>query len=375
MKLVVFTVAIFLLVVFSPAYSDVRPEHSGAWYNPLQSGHGLSIEVIDSERSIIFWYVYDLSGRPLFLYAEGINVGDQIQAKVFYFEGMIWGEFDPASNIRSEWGTMTIMFHDCHNATLEYDSTFLIDGEPFGAGQMSLHHLVSIDDLKCFDFPMTGIYFGRADLGNSMFGDPESKGGFAVVSENGTLSFLQGGIMLSGPMDFKENVDGRFSMKGNAFLENDDGVTFIGPFTGDGLYDPDRIRLFFTTTDAHAAGEILITKMSHLSNEPITLSKLARQWLVVSRLTHSVGLEHIGSDGAFVFTDQRGCIYDGKINIPNTENSLIEAFVEVSECDINSGSYTGYGAYFADESIWSRRDTIELILWNEEGLGLSLRFM
>jgi hypothetical protein len=241
---------------------------------------------------------------------------------------------------------------------------------------MSLYHLVSIDDLKCFDFPMAGIYFGQWDAGASIFRDPESKGGYAVVSENGDFSFGEGGIMLRGAINLAEDVVGQFSMEGNAYLENDDGVTFAGPFTGEGWYDPDRIRLVFTTTNAHAAGEILITKMSRMSNESITLSKLARQWLVVSQLTPLawVGFEHVNSDGTFVFIDHQGCRFDGKIDVPNTENSLLEASVVVSQCGSNSGSYFGYGAYFADESIWSSRDQILLMLWNENGLGFKLSF-
>ena len=52
---------------------NVRPSWSGAWYNPDQSGHGISVEVLDDERTAFFWYTYDLDGNPVWLTARGVN--------------------------------------------------------------------------------------------------------------------------------------------------------------------------------------------------------------------------------------------------------------------------------------------------------------
>ena len=99
MKCICTITTVLLLLFSSLAKSDVRPEHSGAWYNSAQPGHGFSIEVINSERSSVFWYVYDTVGNPIFLFADGENFDNQIQAKVYYYEGMIWGIFDPAGQL------------------------------------------------------------------------------------------------------------------------------------------------------------------------------------------------------------------------------------------------------------------------------------
>lgn len=374
MKFIGVFVALFLLGFCGAAKSAVRAEYSGAWYNPLQSGHGLSIEVISTERSIAFWYVYNSSGHPLFLYADGINVGNQIQAKVYYFEGMTWGVFDPATNIRSDWGTITITFHDCRNATLEYDSNVPISGEVFGSGQIPIYHLASIDDFKCFDFPLAGIYFGKADTGESIFGDPEANG-YAVVTETGSFNFYSGGIMLSAQMEITEGHISHFSMSGKAHLRSADGITFSGQFFGQGNHDSDRIALRFDTTEPHAAGDVLLTKMSRKSSRSISLSELAGQWIVVNPMTGWVGIESINSDGTFVFTDQLGCTFNGKIDIPNIEVSLLEATVEISECDSNSGLFAGSGAFIEDEYIYSSSDLMILMLWNEEGIGTMLSFV
>ena len=57
---------LFNVSVFADA-EYVRPSWSGAWFNPDQSGHGISVEILDDERTVIFWYAYDLDGKPTWL--------------------------------------------------------------------------------------------------------------------------------------------------------------------------------------------------------------------------------------------------------------------------------------------------------------------
>ena len=44
--------SITLLFFWSSISAQILPEYSGSWYNRDQNGHGLSIEVIDDERTI-----------------------------------------------------------------------------------------------------------------------------------------------------------------------------------------------------------------------------------------------------------------------------------------------------------------------------------
>ena len=186
---------LFFVVLSHTAFSDVRPEYSGAWFNPDQSGHGFSIDVISAERSLAFWYAYDPFGNPIFLYAEGVNVGNRIEAQVYVFQGMVWGDFDPDTNQSFDWGTLTITFHDCGNATLEYDSILEYEsGETFGSGQMPLTHLASIDDFRCSDYPLSGIYEGYAIENNFVYfgvGVTNESGEINFVSSDGVLVFAQ----------------------------------------------------------------------------------------------------------------------------------------------------------------------------------------
>ena len=82
------TLILFLAVLglSNTTLAEVRPEYSGSWYNPSQSGHGFSIEVISPEHTIAYWYTYDSVGNPIFLFADGTNAGDRIEAQVYFLK-------------------------------------------------------------------------------------------------------------------------------------------------------------------------------------------------------------------------------------------------------------------------------------------------
>ena len=160
-----------LLLVFSTVsvfgdIGNIRPSWSGDWYNPDQSGHGISVEILDDERTIIFWYTYDRDGNPLWLIAEGVNSwvfnspvfssdlpwpGIRVEATAYYHEGMMYGEFDPATNNRQEWGTIVLVFpyDSCNTAQMEWYPVM----EGFSQGSTHLSRLTSLYELDCVHGP------------------------------------------------------------------------------------------------------------------------------------------------------------------------------------------------------------------------------
>jgi hypothetical protein len=158
-----------LLLVFSTAslFGDtimdwsfyVRPSWSGAWFNADQSGHGISVEVLDDERTIFFWYTYDLEGNPVWLVADGVNSDllltgmltpfIRVEATAYIFEGMIFGDFDPATMDHQEWGTIILDFPywACNVARMEWFPTM----EGFAHGSTDLERLTSLYELDCVD--------------------------------------------------------------------------------------------------------------------------------------------------------------------------------------------------------------------------------
>lgn len=138
-----------LLVLFflNPAHADIRPHHSGAWYNHDQAGHGLSIQVLDDERTIAFWFAYTPAGSPMFLLIDGTNDGHTVTGNAYYHEGMIWNQFDPATLNSEVWGEVSIEFLGCNSAVLTWSSS----KEGYGDGQIELERLSYVAGLGCDD--------------------------------------------------------------------------------------------------------------------------------------------------------------------------------------------------------------------------------
>jgi hypothetical protein len=141
---------------------------SGAWYNPAQSGHGLSVELIARDRAVLFWYVYDPQGNPIFLYIEGAVTGRRIDGVAYAPKGMRFGTFDPAAVTRPVWGNVSLDFSDCSHATLNWNAV----GAEYGTGRMPLQRLTGVVDLPCALPPAstlaTGLYEGTVETTNGI---------------------------------------------------------------------------------------------------------------------------------------------------------------------------------------------------------------
>ncbi len=121
--------------------------HSGSWYNPDRSGHGLVLEITEGvdgsgTRAMVSWYHYnaDGSGEQIWLVGVGNVIGDTAIVDVLQTEGAIFGEAFNSDDVNSTiWGQVRIKFESCTAATLSYDS--VIDG--YGSGSEPLTRLTS----------------------------------------------------------------------------------------------------------------------------------------------------------------------------------------------------------------------------------------
>ena len=388
------TISTLLLLLFSGlANSDVRPEYSGAWYNSAQPGHGFSIEVISPERSSVFWYVYDTVGEPIFLFADGENVDNQIQAKVYYYEDMIWGIFDPSTINQVDWGTLTITFHDCQNATLEYDSDVQIEGQFFGSGQMPLNRLSSMDRFKCSDFPRSGIYSGYGGIHPAELNEPTFTG-WGIVTETGNFNFFGGGMMMSGDLDsidpsahpISEDEYGWFGASGSIYFFNQGGTAISDVVRLGGMYDPDQIHWSYGAEATGERGWIALTKLNRQTGTSLALSDFTfwSNWMgIIKANTYLLGNVTFNSDGTFIFanpgnpeqSEKPTCSIQGKIGIPNPEMSLFDVSITFQECDYAAGTFTGHGAFIHGFNLSMQfRPMLQMSVWNGEGQGLVLSF-
>jgi hypothetical protein len=158
--------------------------HSGAWYNPEQPGHGLTIEVISPERVVVFWNTFDPQGNPVWLYIDGAIEGNVVLGNAYYVDGMVWGTFDPSTKNVQSWGTATLEFTDCNSAELVWNSEF----PEYGQGQLSLVRLTSIYGLACHEF--TNDIFGYYDVAWTETDTMEKHFGNAIIDTSGFMTTI-----------------------------------------------------------------------------------------------------------------------------------------------------------------------------------------
>ena len=130
---------------------DIGPAHSGSWYNPSQNGHGFSLEfgqtVNGTPQAVVYWYVYDDRGNPLFLVGQGAPEGNRLEAEFVSPVGMAFGDFDPATVTHEPGGLGVFEFSDREHGTFDYTpSSFTADTW----GHQPVHDLALS---KLFDVP------------------------------------------------------------------------------------------------------------------------------------------------------------------------------------------------------------------------------
>jgi hypothetical protein len=134
-----------LLVCSAAARAGLPAELDGSWFNPAQSGHGLTLERVDAGHAVLFWHTFDTEGRPLTLYVEGRIEGERISGTAYAPSGMRFGRFDPVELRLPAWGEISLTFSDCHNALLEFRAL----DPAFGNGSTALTRLLPLADPHC----------------------------------------------------------------------------------------------------------------------------------------------------------------------------------------------------------------------------------
>jgi hypothetical protein len=143
-----------LLIGASATAKTIDPTISGSWYNADQSGHGLSIEYVDENTTVIYWYVYTPDGQATFLVTAAQNQDMTASGTAFIQEGMRFGDFDPGNLSQEEWGSVSVTYNACDSITLEFDAAL----PGYESGLIEMQKLVSIEGVKCADNPLWGNY-------------------------------------------------------------------------------------------------------------------------------------------------------------------------------------------------------------------------
>lgn len=150
-----------LTLASTAAHAALPGSVSGTWYNLTQNGHGISLEILEGNRAVAIWHVFDPQGQPLTLYIDGRIEGRSILGNAYAPRGMRFGEFSASTLQLPTWGTVRIDVRSCESANLQWNA---LDAA-FGQGSMDLLALSRPAGSECVlppdnDLPF-GLYHGQ----------------------------------------------------------------------------------------------------------------------------------------------------------------------------------------------------------------------
>jgi hypothetical protein len=132
----------------TPAPPFIGAGFTGNWFDPQQSGHGFSIEVLPGNVLLADWFVFAPLGGQAWIVAMGPITGDTAVLQGYQKVGS-GGLFPPAfdaTKLQDQfWGTITLTFTDCNNGTASWQPV----APGYTAGSMPLQRLTLPAGLTC----------------------------------------------------------------------------------------------------------------------------------------------------------------------------------------------------------------------------------
>ena len=131
-----------------PRLGPIREEAplSGAWFDPTHNGEGFTVEVLDNDLVVVYWFSFGPDGSRRWYFGVGeIRNGKLVFEDMLTTKGGIFGDdFDPATVETLPWGSLELDI-TCDGGTATYAST----EEGFGSGVLNVVQLTSMDGLEC----------------------------------------------------------------------------------------------------------------------------------------------------------------------------------------------------------------------------------
>jgi len=353
-------ILILLLALLSAnAYTIEITRHlSGSWYNPDQSGHGLSVEILADGQAVFYWYVYNPDGTPTFLIAQGTYGGNQVLATAYHVSGMRWGVFDPAEKNMNIWGEIILTFQDCNHATLNYLAAHSDTTIPNGFGEIQLVRLANVDRLQCNENPFSGVYEGvlvRNEDGvnhraRTLVG---ADGGFAVHVEGQFMAFGSLG---------EPNVEEAWSYDTELFPLEPVAAVIQVPDLSVRVDPGSRMLLTYYTLGAYGYGAGDLLAMDQVFRRGVRFAgwggpeSIERRYWLRDMNSEDYAPTEVFHSGEFSATsEQTSCSWSGAVAIPDPWFNLVDVTFEVSNCGDADGSYAGLGYYADGHDFYSGR--------------------
>jgi hypothetical protein len=360
------TLWVVVLCLFaSPALAfKINSGISGSWFNPQRTGHGFAIEYTEQPGAceqidgqgclVVYWFVYDKEGNPIFLLGQLPVVGNVAAGEMLYFSGLQFGPFTPEP-VPQSWGSLRLRFPDCESGFARYESGFMPpEGAQFNdSGSFKIQRLAFVSNLDCAragradtlpKSPIGGVWQGMAlsddfpgsSQGRELIMIADAENNVWLFGNSPSLAFqgkLNGdGTELSGTLDAKAvmpselfddektgSVDVQMNGRAGDFLE--------GSFNGTGV-DAD-FELGYQPA----------------SQRPASMERLSRCWSLRTHSGRTTGPNtKIPQSGEFEVRfniDDDGCPVNFSVAPSGEPWGLYRADATVSECGEFSGEYSG----------------------------------
>ena len=357
MKPLIGGLAVLALVAPTLVQAQLPPGISGAWYNPQQSGHGLSLEILDEQRALAFWYVYDPQGNPVHLYLDGRVEGRRIEATAYAPRGMRFGSFRREDLEMPVWGEVALQFDSCDRGLLQWDSEL----PGYGSGSSEIRRLSRISGLDCElnsdDTPSVALLTGIEQ--SSAFGARPTA--YAALDENRTLWMLTPLAMRADAVPGRTFVGDpgavtRARLKADARLEftryaNDwifGRPNALQPTRAEGQFDSGGGALSFSF-DSGRGHSLSLAPSAQQAVTPLSGERLAGRWPVPMRgqVFDSAGELEIGAAGDVClrvgFLElEAGCRMQGRLQVVAANPGFVEFELQDREFPAQA-AYRGRG--------------------------------
>lgn len=128
--------------------ASLDASYSALWYDPTQNGHGINVYMLENNRIIVIWYVFDNTGKPIWMLGVGEHDGTKatLTAQIGN-NGLFPPNFDSNTVSFQDWGTMELEFSDCNNGVFKWNPLTNTDG--YTAGEMPITRITTTLGLEC----------------------------------------------------------------------------------------------------------------------------------------------------------------------------------------------------------------------------------
>jgi hypothetical protein len=366
-------VSLFVVLLFSISVSaqvqEVTQHMSGSWYNSQQEGHGISLEILDNNRAVFYWYIYNPDGTPTFLIALGEVQGNLVLATAYHQTGMHWGTWLPGDVVQDVWGNITLDFEGCNQMTLSYSSTHGRTDIPFGDGYIPMMRLTSVDQTQCQQTRAANIYRGYLELD----GDDTSLGATFLMAGDGTFAaWVDDSFAAFGVFGLSEARQGEFYL-------HHDSPPVLYDFSQQGQPPVDMAAHGFLSPEYHImvdnwqasqgpsyTGDLYA--IDHLYRRGLDFT----QWMGLSvaeeLVTGETGYIDVWpSEGHLNLLGNMGdgtCSVSGTLTPQDPLLNMMDAELTLNGCGTRDGSYTGLGI---QTDLWQFDDGMQLMVFTHDG--------